>query len=139
MTIDAELTEQNAREEETTLDVNIDRTDIELIPGVFDLEKMKQRRRKNDLAFLQYIVDNDVRDVKVAGKVCYDMLVEEYRQMQKEVYGKELTQGELDEFRHSRECRYNWACLMDIAREVTAENLPGFEEFLKKRDEEQKQ
>lgn len=121
------------------MEVNFNKKDAEIIPGVYDTDILSKELIKNSFSFFKFIVDNDVRDAKVAGKACYDMLVEEHRQMQKELYGKELTQEELDEFRHSRECRYNWACLMDIAREVTAENLPGFEEFLKKRDEEQKQ
>ncbi|MBR3107402.1 MAG: hypothetical protein IKH30_09505 [Clostridia bacterium] len=120
------------------MDVNFDKKAVEIIPGVVDTEKVKQEMIKNSLAFLQYIVDTDERDPKVAGKVCYDMLVEEYRQMQKVLYGKDLTQEELDEYRHSRQCHYDWASLMDIAREVTAENLPGFIEYLKKKDEEKK-
>lgn len=121
------------------MDVSFDKNNVEILPGVVDLGRLTQEHRKNSLSFLQYIVDEDIRDVKVAGKACYDMLVEAYRQEEKELYGKDLTQEELDEYRHSRPCRYQWVCLMDIARQVTAENLAGFIEFLEKKDEEKKQ
>ena len=136
--IDDELTEQNAREEETTLNVNFDKNNVELFPGVVDTGLLMKEDRKNSLAFLQYIVDEDVRDAKVAGKACYDMLVEQYRQQVVALYGKEPTQEELDTYRNSRECRYNWVCLMDIAKTITAEGLEGFIEYLKEKEEEQK-
>lgn len=120
------------------MEVSFNKKDAEIIPGVFDTDILGQELVKNSLSFFKFIVDNDVRDVKIAGKACYDMLVEEYRLMQKELYGKESTPEELEAYRTSRECRFAWADLMNIAREMTEEDYPAFLEFVKKRYEEKK-
>lgn len=120
------------------MEVNFNKKDAEVMPGVYDTDILSNELIKNSFSFFKFIVDNDVRDAKVAGKACYDMLVEEHRQMQKELYGKELTQEELEKYRNSRKCRSDWASLMSIAREMSAEDYPAFLEFVQKRYEEKK-